>query len=240
MAPAGIYEGKAKRVIPRSANEIAILYKDDATAFNGQKHAQFSGKGVLNSQITERLFHFLEKSGVRTHHTGRLDECTLLAKPAQMFPLEVVVRFQVAGSLQKRTGLAENSVCEPPVVEMYYKRDDLGDPMVNDDHIRLLKAATPADVQALRTMALDAALKLKQLFDRAGIALVDMKFEYGRTTDGIVLCDEISPDTCRFRDKKSGLVLDKDRFRRDLGDLLEGYREVLARIDRALVELPHA
>ncbi len=232
------YEGKAKRVIPRSPQEIAILYKDDATAFNGQKHAQFAGKGVLNSQITEKLFLFLERSGMKTHHLGRLDERTLLAKPAKMFPLEVVVRFKVAGSLQKRTGLPENTPCEPPVVEMYYKRDDLGDPILNDDHIRLLGAATPEEVGLLRRMSLDAALKLKKLFDKAGIALVDMKFELGKTTDGVVICDEISPDTCRFRDAKTGTILDKDRFRRDLGDLLEGYREVLARLEKALAEVP--
>jgi phosphoribosylaminoimidazole-succinocarboxamide synthase len=234
----GTYEGKAKRVVPRSPNEIAIIYKDDATAFNGQKHAQFAGKGALNSQITERLFLFLEKNGIRTHHTGRLDAVTLLAKPAKMFPLEVVVRFQVAGSLQKRTGLPENSVCEPPVVELYYKRDDLGDPILNDDHIRLLAAATTDEVQTLRQMSLAAAEKLKQLFAAAGISLVDMKFEFGRTTDGVVLCDEISPDTCRFRDQKTGLILDKDRFRRDLGDLLDGYREVLSRLDGALAKSP--
>jgi phosphoribosylaminoimidazole-succinocarboxamide synthase len=232
------YEGKAKRVIPRPAQEIAIFYKDDATAFNGQKHAQFAGKGALNSQITERLFHFLERSGLKTHHVGRLDERTLLARAATMFPLEVVVRFQVAGSLQKRTGLPENSVCEPPVVELYYKRDDLGDPILNDDHVRLLGVATPGEVEVLRRMALDAALKLRVLFDKAGIALVDLKFELGKTKDGIVICDEISPDTCRFRDKKTGTILDKDRFRRDLGDLLEGYREVLARLDKALEEVP--
>ncbi len=232
------YEGKAKRVIPRSPQEIAILYKDDATAFNGQKHAQFAGKGVLNSQITEKLFLFLERSGMKTHHLGRLDERTLLAKPAKMYPLEVVVRFKVAGSLQKRTGLPENTPCTPPVVEMYYKRDDLGDPILNDDHIRLLGAATPDEVGVLRRMSLDAALKLEKLFAKAGIALVDMKLELGKTSDGVVICDEISPDTCRFRDAKTGTILDKDRFRRDLGDLLEGYREVLARLEKALAEVP--
>ena len=239
-ASASTYEGKAKRVIPRSPGEVAIYFKDDATAFNGQKHAQFAGKGELNSQISERLFVFLEKSGVRTHHLGRLDDRTLLAKAAKILPLEVVVRFRVAGSLQKRTGLAENTACEPPIVEMYYKRDDLGDPILNEDHIRLLGAATPDEVQALKGLALDTAGKLRRLFEHAGISLVDLKFEFGRTAAGeIVLADEISPDTCRFRDAKTGVILDKDRFRRDLGDLLEGYREVLARLDRALVELPH-
>ncbi|MBN1962563.1 MAG: phosphoribosylaminoimidazolesuccinocarboxamide synthase [Deltaproteobacteria bacterium] len=232
----GVYEGKAKRIVPRSANEVAIIYKDDATAFNGQKHSQFAGKGVLNSQITERLFLFLEASGIRTHHLGRLDENTLLAKPAKILPIEVVVRFLVAGSLQKRTDLPENSVCEPPIVEFYYKRDDLGDPIINEDHIRLLNAATAEEVQLLRREALAIGLKLKQLFALAEIDLVDMKLEFGRTNDGVVLCDEISPDTCRFRDHSTGNILDKDRFRHDLGDLLGGYREVLARLDSALLK----
>jgi phosphoribosylaminoimidazole-succinocarboxamide synthase len=239
MGPAQTYEGKAKRVTPHSADEVAIFYKDSATAFNGQKYAEFAGKGELNSQITEKLFHFLEKSGVRTHHVGRLDARTLAAKRAQMFALEAVVRFRVAGSLQKRTGLAENTPCEPPVVEFYYKRDDLGDPIVNDDHIRLLGIATPEEVKTLQRLALEAALKLRKLFGAAGIELVDMKFEFGKTKDGIVLADEISPDTCRFRDQQTGTILDKDRFRRDLGDLLEGYREVLSRLEGALKVLPH-
>jgi phosphoribosylaminoimidazole-succinocarboxamide synthase len=239
MGPAQTYEGKAKRVTSRSADEVAIFYKDSATAFNGQKYAEFDGKGELNSKITERLFHFLEKSGVRTHHVGRIDARTLTAKKATMFALEAVVRFRVAGSLQKRTGLAENTPCEPPVVELYYKRDDLGDPIVNDDHIRLLGIATPDETTLLRKLSLDAALKLRKLFAKAEIELVDLKFEFGKTKDGIVLADEISPDTCRFRDQKTGTILDKDRFRRDLGDLLEGYREVLARLDKALEVLPH-
>src|SRR5687768_4883835 len=181
MGSAQSYEGKAKRVTPRSADEVAIFYKDSATAFNGQKYAEFAGKGELNSQITERLFHFLEKSGVRTHHLGRLDARTLTAKKAQMFALEAVVRFRIAGSLQKRTGLAENTPCEPPVVELYYKRDDLGDPIVNDDHIRLLQIATPDEVGTIRKLSLDTAAKLRRLFAEAGVELVDLKFEFGKT-----------------------------------------------------------
>ena len=240
MQPAaGAYEGKAKRVTPLSPTEIAVYFKDDATAFNGQKHAQFAGKGELNSLMTEALFGFLEKSGVRTHHLGRIDARTLRARSLVMFPLEVVVRFKVAGSLEKRTGLAENTPCEPAVVELYLKNDALGDPILNDDHVRLLKAATPAEVSTLRQMALDAATKLKRLCDKAGLDLVDLKLEYGKADGAILLADEISPDTARLRDAKTGTILDKDRFRRDLGDLMEGYREIWARLGRALAELPH-
>jgi phosphoribosylaminoimidazole-succinocarboxamide synthase len=230
-----IYEGKAKRVTPVSPAEIEVFFKDDATAFNGQKHEVFPGKGALNSQISELLFDYLGKRGVETQHVKRLDERTLLAKRATMFPLEVVVRFQVAGSLQKRTGLPDGTPCNPPVVELYYKRDDLGDPIMNDDHIRLLAIAKPDEVQELRELALRIALDLRALFGRADVDLFDMKFEFGRTLDGkIVLADEISPDTCRFRDARTGSMLDKDRFRQGKGDLLAGYRELHARLVSAL------
>lgn len=228
------YEGKAKRMTLRSATEVEVFFKDDATAFNGQKHQVFPGKGELNSQISELFFVHLEKQGVKTQHLKRLDERTLLARAAKMFALEVVVRFKIEGSLQKRTGLPVNSPCVPPVVELYFKRDDLGDPIINDDHVRLLGIATPAELDELRSLARKAAAEVHAVCERAGIDLVDMKFEFGRTDQGILLVDEISPDTCRFRDKATGAILDKDRFRRDQGDLLEGYREVLRRLQTAL------
>jgi phosphoribosylaminoimidazole-succinocarboxamide synthase len=240
MQPAtSCYEGKAKRVLPHSATEVALQYKDDATAFNGRKHAVFAGKGDLNSHISERLFEHLERLGVPTHHLGRLDSRTLLAQRADMFPLEVVVRFKVSGSLGTRTGLAEETRCEPPVTEVYYKRDDLGDPLLNDDHIRLLGVARADEVDGLRAMALDAAEKLRHLFAEAGIDLIDLKFEFGKTARGVVLADEISPDTCRLRDAKTGTLLDKDRFRKDKGDLLEGYRELARRLDAVLDQDGH-
>lgn len=231
------YEGKAKRVTPRSEEEVAVFYKDDATAFNGEKRATFAGKGALNSLISEKLFAYLQGRGIATHHLGRLDERTLLSKRVQIIPLECVVRFKVAGSLKKRTGLPENTPCSPPVVELYYKRDDLGDPLLTDDHIRLLGLATPEEVTELRRRALDASLQLKALLDAADLDLVDLKFEFGRTPRGIVLADEISPDTCRFRDRRTGEILDKDIFRESRGDLLAGYREVLRRIDATLQRL---
>lgn len=230
-----VYEGKAKRVKALSATEIEVLFKDDATAFNGQKHQIFPGKGALNSVISEMLFLHLEERGVPTQHLKRLDERTLLAKKAAMFALEVVVRFKVTGSLAKRTGLPDGTTCEPPVVELYYKRDDLGDPIINDEHVRLLKLATPEELTELRRMALAIAGELRGVFAKARIDLYDMKFEFGRTADGkIVLADEITPDTCRFRDMDTGAMLDKDRFRQDKGDLMEGYREVHARLTKAL------
>lgn len=230
-----VYEGKAKRMRPLSEREVEVVFKDDATAFNGQKHEVFPGKGELNSRISEMLFTHLEFKGIPTQHLRRVDERTLVVKRATMFALEVVVRFQVAGSLQKRTGLTDGTVCEPPVVELYYKRDDLGDPIVNDDHIRLLNLASPDEVRELRGLALQIAIELRSLFNKARIDLFDMKFEFGRTPDGkVILADEISPDTCRFRDMDGLGMLDKDRFRQGKGDLLEGYREVHARLTRLL------
>jgi phosphoribosylaminoimidazole-succinocarboxamide synthase len=233
------YEGKAKRVVAQPDGVAHIYYKDDATAFNGQRHDQFEGKGVLNSQITERLFEYLADHGIPTHHIGRIDERTLVARWVDIIPIESVVRYKVAGSLQKRTGLDYLTECDPPIIEMYFKRDDLGDPLINDDHIRLLDIARAEDVERIRDMSQSAADALRALFMRAGIDLVDLKFEFGHTTDGrLVLADEVSPDTCRFRDLSTGEILDKDLFRFDEGDLLAGYRKLLAHLDRALADVP--
>lgn len=230
-----VYEGKAKRMRPLSETEVEVVFKDDATAFNGQKHEVFAGKGELNSKISEMLFEYLGAKGVPTQHLRRTDERTLIAKRATMFALEVVVRFKIAGSLQKRTGLADGTACDPAILELYYKRDDLGDPIINDDHVRLLGIATPAELTELRTLAMTIASHLRELFIKARIDMFDMKFEFGRTPDGaIILADEISPDTCRFRDMDGGGMLDKDRFRQGKGDLLEGYREVHGRLSKVL------
>jgi phosphoribosylaminoimidazole-succinocarboxamide synthase len=236
-----VYEGKAKRVVWQPDGSAHIYYKDDATAFNGQRHEQFEGKGTLNSQITERLFDYLTGQGIPTHHIGRIDDRTLAAKFVEIIPIESVVRYKVAGTLGKRTGLDHLAECDPPVIEMYYKRDDLGDPLINDDHVRLLELATPDEVAWLQAMSRRAADALRDLFFKAGVDLVDLKFEFGRTTDGeLVLADEISPDTCRFRDLATGEILDKDLFRFDEGDLLAGYRKLLAHLDRALAAEPGA
>jgi len=233
------YEGKAKRVVAQPDGTAHIHYKDDATAFNGARHEEFAGKGALNSQITERLFDYLAAAGIPTHHVGRVDERTLAARWVDIIPIEAVVRFKVAGSLQKRTGLEYLTECDPPIIETYYKRDDLGDPLLNDDHIRLLGVARAEDVERIRDLAQSAAEALRVLFLRAGIDLVDLKFEFGHTDDGrLVLADEVSPDTCRFRDLATGEILDKDLFRFDEGDLLAGYRKLLDHLDRALADVP--
>ena len=227
------YEGKAKRVRHRADGLVELSYKDDATAFNGQRRASFPGKGRLNSEITELLFNYLAARGVPSHARGRLDERTLLAERAQMVPLEVVVRFQVAGSLRKRTGLPDGTVCEPPIVEFYYKRDELGDPLLNAEHIRLLRLATPAELLELEAQARRAAGLLRELCARAELQLFDLKFEFGRTARGLVLADEISPDTCRLRDARTGESLDKDVFREGKGELLRGYRIIYERLRAA-------
>jgi phosphoribosylaminoimidazole-succinocarboxamide synthase len=232
------YEGKAKRVIPRPDGIVHIFYKDDATAFNGERHEKFAGKGRLNSEVTERLFEYLAGRGITTHHLGRIDDRTLAAHEVEIIPIEAVVRFKAAGSLQKRTGLPYLSAFDPPIVEFYYKRDDLGDPMINDDHVDRLGLATPAETELIREQARRAAIELRTLFAGAGVDLIDLKFEYGRTAEGeVILADEISPDTCRFRDIETGEILDKDLFRFDQGDLLSGYRKLLDRLDDALASL---
>ncbi len=231
------YEGKAKIVRILDASSVEVFFKDDATAFDGKKHERFPGKGELNSKITELLFEYLQSRGVPTHHRGRIDERTLAAARVDIVPLEVVVRYRVAGSLQKRTGLDYLTACDPPVVEFYYKRDDLGDPLLNREHIRMLGLASDDEVAQLSTMATEAAAHLRTLFAGAGIDLVDLKFEYGRTGGALLLADEISPDTCRFRDTETGEILDKDLFRFGGGDLLTGYRTLLARLEGALADL---
>lgn len=231
------YEGKAKLLTPRSDSEIEVRFKDDATAFNGQKHAQFAGKGEINSQITELLFDYLEGRGVKTQHLGRIDERTLLARRVQIVPVEAIARFRIAGSLEKRTGLPYGQRCDPPVVEFYYKDDALGDPMINDDHIALLDLADTDTVASVRAMTRAIAIELEEVFTKAKLDLFDIKFEFGQTPSGeLILADEISPDTCRLRDTDDGTVFDKDRFRKDLGDLMDGYREVHARLKRVLAE----
>lgn len=234
-ATAETYEGKAKRVVRRTARTVHIEFKDDATAFNGQRHELFEHKGVINSEITEKLFTFLHGRGVATHHLGRFDERTLIAQWVEIILIEAVVRFKVAGSLQKRTGLDYLVPCDPPIIEMYYKRDDLGDPLINDDHVGLLGLATPDEIETVRYQSHRAAAALRKLFLRAGIDLVDLKFEFGRAADGqVILADEISPDTCRFRDLDTGEFLDKDLFRFDRGDLISGYRKLLGRLNLVL------
>jgi phosphoribosylaminoimidazole-succinocarboxamide synthase len=226
------YEGKAKRMeAAEQPGCLRMVFKDDATAFNGQKHAVLADKGRLNKAITLKLYQALEAAGVATHLVADVDAQTLLVRHLRMIPLEVVVRRVVAGSLAKRTGLARGTVLAEPVAEFYLKDDALGDPMLAPTHVRALGLASDAELAELEQAALDCFGVLEPLFAGAGLRLVDLKLEYGRTADGaLVLADEVSPDTCRLWDVASGEVFDKDRFRQNLGDVIGHYRQIAERI----------
>jgi phosphoribosylaminoimidazole-succinocarboxamide synthase len=227
-----LYEGKAKQVWSTSDPEIVIQYfKDDATAFNAQKRGTIASKGVLNNAISERLFKLLADAGVKTHFLSRPSEREMVVRKLSIFPIEVVVRNVVAGSLAQRLGRDEGEKLPAPVVELYYKNDALGDPMINDSHAIVFGLATRADLDTIVTTSLRVNEALKAFFAERNLTLVDFKLEYGRAADGtILLGDEICPDTCRLWDVASGERLDKDRFRRDLGRVEEAYQEVYRRV----------
>ncbi len=229
---AQMYEGKAKKVFATDDPDLCIVsYKDDATAFNGLKKGTIQGKGVINNRVSNYLMGLLEKEGIPTHVVRELSDTDTLVKKVSIIPLEVIVRNIAAGSLSKRLGLEEGVPMRCPVLEFCYKNDDLGDPMVNDDHIRALELATDAEMRTVRDYALRINGFLREYFRKAGIELVDFKIEFGRTPDGeVILADEISPDTCRLWDVKTHEKLDKDRFRRDLGGVEEAYQEIRRRL----------
>jgi phosphoribosylaminoimidazole-succinocarboxamide synthase len=227
-----LYEGKAK-VIYKTEEEdkVIVFFKDSATAFDATKKAEIEGKGVINNTISSLLFELLEKSGIKTHYIKKLSEREMLVWRAKRFDLEVVVRNITAGSLCKRLGLEEGLELKPPLVEFFYKNDQLHDPLVCVEHIRLLNLAEDWQVQSMKEMALKTNQVLKEFFKEHGLLLVDFKLEFGILPDGsLAVIDEISPDTCRLWDAKTREKLDKDRFRFDLGDLMEGYRRVLEKI----------
>lgn len=226
-----LYEGKAKKVYATDDPHLVVVaFKDDATAFNGEKKGQIADKGIVNARMTAVLFRLLEEHGISTHFRDQLDERRLLVERLDMIPLEVVVRNRVAGSLEKRTGLPEGTVLADPVVELYYKNDSLGDPLLNDDHIRVLQLASPARVDLLRHEALRINSELSAYFSARELILVDFKLEFGVRDGEVKLGDEISPDTCRLWDLRSLKKMDKDRFRRNLGGVEEAYQEVLQRV----------
>jgi phosphoribosylaminoimidazole-succinocarboxamide synthase len=226
-----IYEGKAKKVFEAGQPDHVIQYfKDDATAFNAEKRGTIVEKGVVNNKVSERLFRLLEEGGVPTHFIERLSDREMLTKRVAIVPIEVVVRNIVAGSLAKRLGLKEGEAIEPPIVEFYYKDDALGDPLITEDHIRLLNLAKPSVVIEIRERALQVNKVLLPFFQARGMVLVDFKLEFGLHHGKLILADEISPDTCRFWDQKTGESMDKDRFRKDLGRIEEAYQEVLRRV----------
>ncbi len=228
---ARIYEGKAKILYETDDPDLLIQYfKDDATAFNAAKRGTIVGKGVMNNRISATLLAHVAEHGVPTHFVKVLSDREMLVKRLQIIKIEVVVRNIVAGSLAKRLGLPEGQALAEPVLEFFYKDDALGDPMINDSHIRMLRLASGAEMEAIVDGALRVNELLTEYFDRRGILLVDFKLEFGRHKGEILLGDEITPDGCRLWDKATHEKMDKDRFRRDLGGVEEAYAEVLRRV----------
>ena len=227
-----LYEGKAKKLfITEDPQILRVEYKDDATAFNGKKFDRLKGKGRLNNAITVFFFEHLEKKDIPSHFVRKISETEQLVRRVKIIPLEVVVRNVAAGSLSKRIGWEEGKELPHPIVEFYYKDDDLGDPLLAEEHIRLLELASEAQIEELKKRGLAVNEALKSLMLSKGIRLIDFKLEFGLDQSGeILLADEISPDTCRFWDIESGKILDKDRFRRDLGGVTEAYREIHQRL----------
>ncbi|RLF80936.1 phosphoribosylaminoimidazolesuccinocarboxamide synthase, partial [Thermococci archaeon] len=221
-----VYEGKAKKMIPLDEGKLIMEFKDDATAFNGEKKAQFKGKGWLNAQISAHIFKLLEEKGIKTHFIGVAGDNRLIVEKLQMYPVEVVVRNIVAGSLKKRLPLEEGTELEEPIIELYYKNDALGDPMINYYHAKIL-GVDESEIKEMEKIAFKVNEILKDYFKEKGILLVDFKLEFGKNEKGeIVLADEISPDTCRFWDVETKKSLDKDVFRFDKGDLISAYEEI--------------
>lgn len=226
-----MYEGKAKIIYATDNPDLVWLeYKDSATAFNGLKKGTIEDKGIYNVRISAVLFEYLEKLGVPTHHHEMISDREMVAKKLEIIPVEVVVRNKVAGSLATRIGQPEGTPLAKPILEFYYKDDDLGDPMVNEYHVEVMNWATKEEMNAIKEMAVKINEALTSFFAEKGIDLIDFKLEFGRYHGQVLLGDEISPDTCRFWDKKTGEKLDKDRFRRDLGNVEDAYQEVLRRV----------
>ncbi|WP_279195156.1 phosphoribosylaminoimidazolesuccinocarboxamide synthase, partial [Holdemania massiliensis] len=229
-----MYEGKAKQVYAsEDPNLVIIHYKDDATAFNGLKKASISNKGVLNNKITTILFQQLNQRGIRTHWVETLNDRDQLCRKVSIVPLEVIVRNVVAGSMAKKFGIEEGTVLKEPVFEICYKNDELGDPMINDTHAVGLGFATRDELDQIYAITSQVNEALKEIFDQINIRLIDFKLEFGKDSEGqILLADEISPDTCRFWEKGTDKKLDKDRFRRELGDVIGAYEEIYGRLSQ--------
>ncbi|MPM07557.1 Phosphoribosylaminoimidazole-succinocarboxamide synthase [bioreactor metagenome] len=227
-----LYEGKAKKVFATDDPRYCIVsYKDDATAFNGQKKGTILGKGVINNRVTNHLMRQLEKAGIPTHFAEELSERETLVKKVKIVPLEVIIRNISAGSFAARYGVEEGIVFDEPTIEFSFKNDALNDPLINEYHALALKLATREDIETIKKYAFAVNDFLKSFMKGIGIDLVDFKLEFGKTADGqIVLADEISPDTCRLWDSKTHEKLDKDRFRRDLGGVEDAYQEILKRM----------
>jgi len=229
-----LYEGKAKQVYETDDKDLIIIhYKDSATAYNNLKKAQIANKGVLNNEISTIIFGHLIEAGVKTHFVEKLNERDQLCRRVEIIPLEVIVRNIIAGSMAQRLGIEEGTKPSNTIIDICYKKDELGDPLINDDHAVALGVVTYDELKHIYDMTRKINEVLIGLFDKLGITLVDFKIEFGRTSDGeIILADEVSPDTCRLWDKQTNEKLDKDRFRRDLGKVIEAYEEILSRLTK--------
>lgn len=228
-----LYEGKAKKVYKTDDERFFVIeYKDDATAFNGEKKGTIAGKGVVNNRMSNILFRMLEAHGVETHFVEELNDRETVVKAVRIVPLEVIVRNVAAGSFSRRFGVEEGTELRRPTLEYCLKDDALGDPMINESQILALGLADEEELRTMSAVALRVNDLLKDYFSGIGVRLIDFKIELGRYEGRIVLADEISPDTCRFWDAETNRKLDKDRFRRDLGEVEEVYREMLERVSR--------
>jgi phosphoribosylaminoimidazole-succinocarboxamide synthase len=226
-----LYEGKAKKVFAtEDPSAVIVEYKDDATAFNGEKKGTILGKGVVNNRLSNYLFRVLEKKGVPTHYIEELSVRETLVKKVRIVPLEVIIRNVAAGSMSKRYGVEEGRTLRRPVLEFSYKDDALGDPMITEDMVLALDFATKEEIDTITALAYKVNEVLKEEFLKYKLKLIDFKLEFGKYGDQIILADEISPDTCRLWDADTNEKLDKDRFRRDLGNVVEAYEEVARRI----------
>ncbi len=227
-----LYEGKAKKVFATDDPELLLVsYKDDATAFNGLKKGTIAGKGVINNKMSNALMQYLEKKGIPTHYVEEINDRDTLVKKVQIVPLEVIIRNIAAGSFSKHYGVEEGTLLKAPTIEFSYKNDELGDPLINDYHALALGLATQEEIDTIKKYAFKVNEELKAFWKSCGVTLVDFKLEFGRLSDGtIVLADEISPDTCRLWDSETGMKLDKDRFRRDMGGVEDAYQEIMRRL----------
>ncbi|MBQ8349523.1 MAG: phosphoribosylaminoimidazolesuccinocarboxamide synthase [Ruminococcus sp.] len=227
-----LYEGKAKKVYATNDPDLVIVdYKDDATAFNGEKKGTISGKGVINNKMTNYMFGMLEKEGVPTHLVEEISDRETIVKKVSIVPLEVIIRNVAAGSFSKRMGVEEGRKLLTPILEFSYKNDDLGDPFINDYYALALGLATKEEIDTIAKYAFKVNDFMVNFFKKLNIDLIDFKIEFGKTSDGtIILADEISPDTCRFWDSTTHEKLDKDRFRRDMGGVEEAYQEIMKRL----------
>ena len=225
------YEGKAKKVFSTEDPDFVIVeYKDDATAFNGEKKGVISGKGVINNRVSNFFFQKLEQEGIATHFVEEISERETIVKKVEIVPLEVIIRNIAAGSFSKRYGVEEGTVLSAPTLEFSYKNDSLGDPLINDYHAIALGLTTQEEIDKITSMSFRVNKFLSEYLLNIGIRLVDFKLEFGRFKGDIVLADEISPDTCRFWDKDTNKKLDKDRFRHDLGNVEDAYKEIMSRL----------